>query len=67
MKKAIAIALIFILAISFGFGVTAGIVYSICWGLGLKFTWKMVIGIYLAMVLYKVATRKKDENKKGES
>ncbi len=57
MKKVIATTLVILLAIAFGFGITSGLVYGICWAFGFDFTWKIAVGIYLVLVMVKAITK----------
>lgn len=40
-----------IISIALGFLITAGLVYLVCLGFGLTFSWILALGVYAALIL----------------
>jgi len=47
---------IFFMALSFLF--VSGLVYIVCWGFNLTFTWKLAFGVYAVILLLKMVFKK---------
>lgn len=58
IRNVLVIIIAIIIASAFSFGITAAMVYGICWAFGLTFSIKVVIGVWLVMGLLSGVTIK---------
>lgn len=56
--KTIIIIAVCILFLVIDFIVLAGLVYGICWAFNLTFTWKIVFGVWLIIILINIIIKK---------
>ena len=54
MKKLLASLLLLLIILSIDFALLSAIIYAICFCLGIVFTWKMSLGIWLVVILFKL-------------
>lgn len=54
MKKLLASLLLLLIIFSIDFALFSAIIYAICFFLGIVFTWKMSLGIWLVVILFKL-------------
>lgn len=54
MSKLLAAIITLLIVLALDFGLFAGLIYIICWCLGIAFTWKLALGIWLIVEIIKL-------------
>ena len=49
--KIIAVIAVIVICLAISFGISAALVYGICWAFNLTFTWKIAFGVWLVLSL----------------
>lgn len=55
MERIICIILVFLMYLVISFGITAGIIYLVFWLLGISFSWKITLAIWLILGLIRTS------------